>query len=169
VERGDGSVWWHTIRSIREGVGQVDGGWLRDNISQRVGNGDFTLFWVDPWLDSMAPKDSYRRLYELANNKLAIVKNRFSMGWGMNGEAWKWCRRLFSWEEELLIECVGRLKSVVLQVGSPDQLIWHLHSSHCYSVSIAYNNLTDVDINQHQNPHQFVWLKVVPLKVSIFS
>jgi len=33
VERGDGSVWWETMRSIREGVGQVDGGWLRDNIS----------------------------------------------------------------------------------------------------------------------------------------
>ena len=39
----------------------------------------------------------------------------------------------------------------------------------CYSVSSAYNNLTDVDIIQHQNPHQFVWLKVVPPKVSIFS
>lgn len=36
-------------------------------------------------------------------------------------------RRLFSGEDELLIECVGRLNLVVLQVGSPDQWIWHLH------------------------------------------
>lgn len=26
VERGDGSVWWQTMRNIREGVGHVDGG-----------------------------------------------------------------------------------------------------------------------------------------------
>jgi hypothetical protein len=26
VERGDGSMWWHTMRNIREGVGHVDGG-----------------------------------------------------------------------------------------------------------------------------------------------
>ena len=64
---------------------------------------------------------------------------------------------------------MGQLNSVVLQVGSADQWIWHLHSSHCYSVSSAYNNLTNVDINQHQNPHQFVQLKVVPLKVTIFA
>jgi len=89
VERGDGSVWWHTIRSIREGVDQVDGGWLRYNISQKLGNGDFTLFWVDSWLDSMALKGSYRRLYEFVDNKLVIVKNRFSIGRGMNGKAWK--------------------------------------------------------------------------------
>jgi len=43
-------------------VGQVDGGRLSDNISWKVDNGDFTLFWVDPWLDGMALKDSYRRL-----------------------------------------------------------------------------------------------------------
>jgi hypothetical protein len=43
-----------------------------------------------------------------------------------------------------------------------------LHSSQCYSVSGAYNKLSEVDINQHHNSHKFVWLKVVPLKRSIF-
>jgi len=44
-----------------------------------------------------------------------------------------------------------------------------LHTSQCYSISRAYNKLTEVDMNEHQNPHKFVWLKVVPLKVSIFA
>ena len=93
----------------------------------------------------------------------------FSMGWGVNGEAWKWQRRLFTWEEELVRECVGRLTPVVLQVGSADRWIWHLHSSQCYSVSSAYNKLSKMGINQYHNSHNFVWLKVNPLKVSIFA
>jgi len=76
---------------------------------------------------------------------------------------------LFAWKEELVRACVGKLTLVVLQVGSADQWIWHLHSSHCYFVSSAYNKLTDVDNNVHQNSYKFVWVKVVPLKVSIFT
>ena len=44
-----------------------------------------------------------------------------------------------------------------------------MHSSECYSVSSAYNKLSKVDLNQHHNSHKFVWLKAVPLKVSIFA
>ena len=70
VERGDGSVWWKTMRIIREEVGHVEGGWLRDNISRKMGDGNSTLFWVDLWLDRMPL------------NKLATVMDMFSMGWG---------------------------------------------------------------------------------------
>jgi len=57
----------------------------------------------------------------------------------------------------------------MIATSSTDHWIWQLHSSHCYSISSAYNKLTEVDINQHQNPYQFVRVKVVPLKVSIFA
>ena len=53
VERGEGLVWWKAMRNIRERVGLVDGEWLRDNISRKVGDGNSTLFWVDLWLDGM--------------------------------------------------------------------------------------------------------------------
>lgn len=36
------------MRSIREGVGQVDGEWLRDKISWKMCDGNFTLFLLDP-------------------------------------------------------------------------------------------------------------------------
>lgn len=29
----------------------------------------------------------------------------FHLGWGENGEAWNWWRRLLAWEEEMLVEC----------------------------------------------------------------
>jgi hypothetical protein len=64
---------------------------------------------------------------------------------------------------------VRRLTSVVLQVRSANHWVWHLHSSHCYFVSSAYKKLTEVESNEHQNSHKFVWLKVVPIKVSIFA
>ena len=73
VDRGEGSMWWKTMRNIRKGVGHVDEGWLRDNISRKRGDGNSTLFWVDPWLDGMPQNDCFRRLYVLADNKLATV------------------------------------------------------------------------------------------------
>ena len=61
-------------------------------------------------------------------------------------------------------ECVGHLTPVVLQVGSVDRWIWHLHLSQCYSVSSAYNKLSEVDINQHHNSHKVVRLRLFLLR-----
>jgi len=36
----------------------------------------------------------------------------FARGWGVYGEAWKWRRRLFAWEKELLGECIIRLSNL---------------------------------------------------------
>lgn len=88
-----------------------------------MGNENFTLFWLDLWLDGTPMNDSFRRIYELPDNKLVIVEDMFSMGWGVNGEACKCRRRLLVWEEELLWECVNRPTSVVLQSGSADHWI----------------------------------------------
>jgi len=60
----------------------VDGGWLRDNISRKVMDGNSALILVDLRLDGMSLEDCFRRLYELAGNKLATVMDMFSMGWG---------------------------------------------------------------------------------------
>jgi hypothetical protein len=62
VDRDGGSVWWQTMKNIREGVGQVDVVWLRDNISRKVGDGNSTLFWIYPCLDSFPLKGSFRKI-----------------------------------------------------------------------------------------------------------
>jgi len=66
-------------------------------------------------------------------------------------------------------ECVKRLTSVVLQVGSADHWVWQLHFSMCYFVSSACNKLTKMDINDHHIDYNFVCLKEVSFKVSIFA
>jgi len=119
-------MWWQTILDVRDGAGQVDTGWMIDNITRQVGDGMSTLFWVDPWLEGKPLCQMFVRLYELAENKLDMVADMFARGWGVNGEAWKWRRRLFAWEEELLGECVGRLTNFSLQVDRVDKWIWTL-------------------------------------------
>ncbi|GAU49602.1 hypothetical protein TSUD_407670 [Trifolium subterraneum] len=51
----------------------------------------------------------------------AVVAGR-EPGWGRNGEGWKWRRRLYAWEEELVGQCVGVLSNIVLQDGVSDRL-----------------------------------------------
>ncbi|GAU42359.1 hypothetical protein TSUD_350250 [Trifolium subterraneum] len=100
---GVGSAWWRNVNSVRVGVGVQDNRWLVDNICRRVGNGRDTLFWLDPWLEECPLQRSFCRLCELAENTRVSVSDMFEAGWGIGGEAWKWRRRLFAWEEELVL------------------------------------------------------------------
>jgi len=151
--RGEGLVWWQTIKNVKDCVGQVDLGWLLDNICRQVGDGVSTLFWVDPWLEGKPLCSVFVQLYELSRNKLELVANMYARGWGVNGEAWNWGQRLFAWEEELLGECVVKLTSVSLQVDRIDRWIWNLYVSNCYTVSSAYSCLTEMvnEGQQHNN------------------
>jgi hypothetical protein len=56
------------MNNIWEGVGQVDGGWLRDNISL---------------------------LFELTDNKLVSVKDMLDFGWLSMVMSWIMCRVIF--------------------------------------------------------------------------
>ena len=81
---------------------------------------------------------TFLRLYKLAENKFETVVVMFARGWGVNEEAWKWRRRLFAWEDELLGECNVRLTTFSFQVDRVNRSIWKLHGSNCYIVSSAY-------------------------------
>jgi len=43
------------------------------------------------------------------------------LGWGEEGEAWSWRRRLFVWEEEMLGDMLLLLHNVILQVDKDDK------------------------------------------------
>ena len=125
-----------------DGVGEVDTGWLTDNIMCLVGDGESTLFWVDPLIEGKPLCEKYVRLFELAENKLDTVDSMFARGCGVNGEAWKWHQRLFAWEEELLGECIVLLSNFSFQVDRVDKWIWKLYATNCYTVSSPYYFLT---------------------------
>lgn len=81
-------------------------------------------------------------MFDLSENKMAIVAQMFPWGWDEGGEAWKWCRRLWAWEEALVEECGNMLLTVVLQVDIEDS--WRLTPDPVvgYTISGAYQVLT---------------------------
>ena len=90
-------------------------------------------------------------------------------GWEDGGAGWRWRRRLWVWEEEMLGECIILLHNVCLQINVKDTWKWHMHTSAGYTVRSAYQLLTTQDTSQVEGADALVWHKHVPLKVSIFA
>ena len=64
------------------------------------------------------------------------------LGWGVEGHAWCWRRRLFAWEEELVGDLILLLQNVTLQANKNDKWLWNLETSNVFSISSAYNSIT---------------------------
>ncbi|GAU47989.1 hypothetical protein TSUD_272340 [Trifolium subterraneum] len=157
------SLW----KQVLTGVGLLDPRWLVDNIVRKVGDGRNTLFWKDNWLDDGPVERSFSRLYALAENKLVTVADMCDLGWGPNGEGWRWRRGLRAWEEDLVKECITRLSNVFMQVTEQDKWVWKLHPSSCYNVKSAYSYLTESDVHLNEDYNRFMRVKSLPLKVNL--
>ena len=115
--RGGGrqaSEWWRVVHSLsRES-------WFTDHVTRGVGNGRTTRFWSDVWCGRVSFSVRYSRLFELSAFKGESVLGMSQLGWGEGGEAWRWRRRLFVWEEERVGELILLLANVTLQVNKED-------------------------------------------------
>ncbi|GAU24262.1 hypothetical protein TSUD_48500 [Trifolium subterraneum] len=165
---GVGSSWWRALNFVWSGRGLIDPRWLSDNIVRKIGDGRSTAFWTDSWLEVGPLARAFGRLYDLADNKHISVADMFEAGWALNGNGWKWRRRLFAWEEDLVAQCVGVLDNFVLQGDATDRWVWNLHPSQSYSVRSGYSYLTASDGSSMEDFASFLWVKSVPLKVNIF-
>jgi len=70
------------------------------------------------------------------------VLDMSQLGWGEGGEAWRWRRRLFVWEEEIVGELILLLAHVTLQVTKEDKWLWTLENSSTFTVGSLYRFLT---------------------------
>jgi len=164
------SVWWNNLINVKNGAGVGSGSWFDDNVGREVGDGAQTLFWWDPWIDGLVLKNSFSRLFDLTTNKMTTVAEMYSFGWGVEGEAWQWRRRLLAWEEERVREYCDILSNIVLQPTHSDRWIWHLHASNSYKVTSAYNHLLTFTSNNLAVTHMIkIWNKEVPLKISLYA
>ncbi|GAU26650.1 hypothetical protein TSUD_102600 [Trifolium subterraneum] len=95
----------------------------------------------------------------------------FSLGWGVEGEAWEWewRRPLRAWEEEMLGECQTLLLSLSLQENVLDRWRWHPDLDTGYTVRSAYQILTVQDVVTLDAAVGLIWHPQVPLKVSILA
>ncbi|CAJ2670980.1 unnamed protein product [Trifolium pratense] len=164
-----GSLWWREIVRIREGSGEPRGGWFREHVVRRVGDGSETFFWTDPWVDETPLSERFGRLFELTATKSRTVAEMFALGWGADGGAWEWRRQLRAWEEEMLGECQSLLLTISLQALSLDRWQWRLDPDAGYTVRGAYQALISHALVTMDAADNLVWHPQVPLKVSIFA
>jgi len=116
-----GSSWWREIAKIRDGEVGDEGGWFGARVSRVLGDGKNTFFWFDNWIGDVPLRRRFGRLFDLATNKLISVADMFDLGWEEGGEAWRWRRRLWTWEEEMLEACRLLLDGVSVQANIIDR------------------------------------------------
>ena len=108
------SAWWRTMAALRKES------WFQDHVHRLVGNRKHIYFWSDMWVGGVPFRDRFSRLFESSMSKWVSVFDMFQLGWEGNGEAWKWRRRLFAWEEEQEEELCLLLQNVTLQVDTEE-------------------------------------------------
>lgn len=157
------SAWWRVIAALRREL------WFRNHVCRVVGDGKQTYFWSNVWLGGVSLKDRFRRLFEVAVDKWVSVFDLCQLGWGENGEAWKWRRRLFAWEEDKVGELCLLLENVNLQVNKEDIWKWNLEKSNIFSVRSTYNlQTTQNNVDVHVDVKR-LWQKDIPLKGKVFA
>jgi len=108
-------------------------------------------------------RDRFNRLFDLSLLKGELVFDMHALGWGIEGAAWSWRRRLLVGELRLL------LQNVTLQVDRVDRRLWRLETTSVYTVRSAYNFMTHNALVDLAVPVSFLWQKDVPLKVVLFA
>jgi hypothetical protein len=64
------------------------------------------------------------------------------LGWEEGGEAWRWRRSLWVWEEEMLAECRNFINGLILQADIHDRWQWDPDIVGGYTVRGVYQILT---------------------------
>ncbi|MCH82482.1 cysteine-rich receptor-like protein kinase, partial [Trifolium medium] len=164
-----GSQWWREVAKIRDGVNGNEGGWFAEGVARRVGSGEDTFFWMDPWLGNVPLSALYSRLFELSEHKTSTVAAMYGIGWEEGGAAWQWRQPLRAWELEKLAECRNLLVDIVLEPNIAYLWRWRYDHDGGYNVRSAYVRLTARDHYDVDATSTLLWHQQVPVKVSILA
>lgn len=92
-----------------------------------VGNGEIIKFWFDFWISDKFLFKFFFRLFLIFIDRLKIL---CEMGF-WDGMGWKWCfrwrRKFFIWEENLLTEFFFCLEEVLIDFRVLDKFGWSLN------------------------------------------
>ncbi|KAL9663373.1 hypothetical protein QQ045_018759 [Rhodiola kirilowii] len=123
VQERKASKPWRDILRVVKGNSEV-GLAFREGMQVKLGNGNTLRFWDDTWLGDRPLKVSYKKLWSLALNKKAKVKE---MGFWAEGN-WLWQlkfrRSLYQWEEVKKDELLCTLCHVQLKDEEVDHIVW---------------------------------------------
>lgn len=107
------------------------------DVSFKVGNGNFVSFWKDKWLNSHILKDTHPSIYQIVvDPNSTIAQNRAGNTWDIHFR-----RNLQDWELGELFDLYRILESTTMNPQVIDKLRWGSSSKGSYSVKEGYNNL----------------------------
>ncbi|GKA43990.1 hypothetical protein Tco_0736714 [Tanacetum coccineum] len=132
------SLWLDIIREVT--VLRTKGINLLDLIRKKVGNGLNTLFWEDPWLDGLALKHKFLRLYALNNYKQIIVVEKINHASMV--DTFRQPPRGGAEEEQLgfLLSCMDGL----ILTNIPDRWAWSLEATGEFSIKFVRQLIDDL-------------------------
>jgi len=106
---------------------------------------------MDNWVGGVPLGVRFSRIFELAENGRVSVAEMSQLGREEGGEAWRWRRRLFAWEEENVWECISLLSNFIffiltfLTSGSGYLILLKvILSARCISLHLRKNLLIGV-------------------------
>lgn len=106
---------------------------FKDQLICGVGDGNYTRFWTDPWINAKPLNSQFPRIFAMAINKVALIAE---VGMFIRGK-WIWDipfrRAFFGWELELWSSFMALINSLTPAANSEDFLIWCGSSNGFYS------------------------------------
>ena len=163
-----GSRIWKDILKVGMGI-EALGEHLKSNVKIVLGDGSRTWFWKDMWAGEVVLKLEFPRLYSLATNKGACVKDCYTLQEGSVVWRFSFRRSLRGWEEEerlRLLQLLG--EGVNLVEGKEDTIAWKMNSLGKYSVKEFYD-WRESSRGQSFKLEKMVWKNSAPLKVQCFA
>ncbi|GJV47498.1 RNA-directed DNA polymerase, eukaryota, reverse transcriptase zinc-binding domain protein [Tanacetum coccineum] len=130
------------------------------SLQRRVNNGISTKFWYDTWVGSSSLKQQFPRLFRLALNKDASVRDCWNNGWHI-----VWSRNVsYGNTANLLDNFLNLLKNSTLN-DSDDAWVWYSGNS-SFTVKDARGKIDDVYLPDDGSETR--WNRFVPKKVNVF-
>lgn len=132
-----------------------------------IRDGVKTRFWLDKCLDGQSLAIMFRRLFLLADQKEALVKDM----WRHRQNSWGWDiilrRNGFVWEQELIQQLYLVLENRYIQLSVPDLRVWKYSDTGTYTTKSAYS-LLSLEANVQEPKETFLQLSRVriPSKAS---
>jgi len=106
----EGEIWsdgGKDIVTLDDGGGQT---WFNEEVTRNMRNGSNTSFWNTKWRGDMMFREKYPRLFAISNQKELKVAEMWLVRDSSANWNFKWRRRLFVWEEELLNNLLNDLQ-----------------------------------------------------------
>lgn len=162
------SIWWKdlykTCFEIRE-----DACWFDVNLQLKLGCGNQTSFWRDPWCEGITLKNCFKKLFHLSTQKNCLISDMCSWENGEKIWVFSWRRHLSLRESALVEELQRVIADKPLFEGVMDSRIWTAEPGGAYSVRSAYKSLQKNEGLNKDPIFRLLWIPAAPSNICAFT